>query len=218
MGSAPAGVSDPHAIVDEVAASQARVDAAIAGLDDAAMRQPSRLPGWSVGHVLTHIARNADSHVRRTEAAWRGESIDQYPGGFEGRASAIDAGAHRPAAEIVADVRETGALADARWRATPDPAWSVVSLDVGGTERALRDLPGRRWQELEVHLVDLGLGASHRDWPDAFVAYQLPRMRGSLARRLPPGVVPPVLDPHDELAWLYDRFVPAGAPALGAWG
>src|SRR5262245_7826701 len=26
--------------------------------------QPGRLPGWSIGHVLTHLARNADSMVR----------------------------------------------------------------------------------------------------------------------------------------------------------
>jgi uncharacterized damage-inducible protein DinB len=26
-------------------------------------QQPSLLPGWSVGHVLSHLARNADSYV-----------------------------------------------------------------------------------------------------------------------------------------------------------
>ena len=43
------------------------------------------LPEWSVGHVMTHLARNAEAMVRRVEAATRGEVIDQYAGGVEGR-------------------------------------------------------------------------------------------------------------------------------------
>ena len=35
---------------------------------------PSRLPGWTVGHVLTHLARNADSMVRVLGAAEAGSS------------------------------------------------------------------------------------------------------------------------------------------------
>ncbi len=46
------------------------------------MRGPSLLPEWSDGHVLTHLARNADSVVRRMEGAARGELVDQYPGGL----------------------------------------------------------------------------------------------------------------------------------------
>ncbi|MET0910545.1 MAG: maleylpyruvate isomerase N-terminal domain-containing protein, partial [Ilumatobacteraceae bacterium] len=42
---------------------------------------PSLLPGWTRGHVLTHIARNADSFVRLLEAAGRGEVVTQYAGG-----------------------------------------------------------------------------------------------------------------------------------------
>ena len=52
-----------------VADAQARFQMAIEGLDDAKVRSPSLLPGWSIGHVLTHVARNADSHRRRADAA-----------------------------------------------------------------------------------------------------------------------------------------------------
>jgi Mycothiol maleylpyruvate isomerase N-terminal domain len=41
-------------------------------VDDEIARRPSRLPGWTVGHVVTHLARNADGHVRRLEGALRG--------------------------------------------------------------------------------------------------------------------------------------------------
>ena len=75
------------------------------GLGDGDVRRPSRLPGWTVGHVLAHVARNADSHRRRTEGAAVNEVVDQYPGGYAGRASEIEAGAGRPASELIVDVR-----------------------------------------------------------------------------------------------------------------
>ena len=59
--------------------------------------------------MLTHVARNADSVVRRLEGAARGELLDQYAGGLEQRRADIEAGAGRPAAELVADVVATSA-------------------------------------------------------------------------------------------------------------
>lgn len=81
------------------------MQATIAPLDDATMVRPSLLPGWTVAHVLTHLARNADSHCRRTRAAIEGVMVDQYPGGLEERTAEIEAGAGRPADTVIADVR-----------------------------------------------------------------------------------------------------------------
>ncbi|HEY5244074.1 MAG TPA: maleylpyruvate isomerase N-terminal domain-containing protein, partial [Acidimicrobiales bacterium] len=67
----------------------------IGGLTDEQARSASQLPDWTVGHVLTHLARNGDSVVRRLEGAARGETVDQYPGGYAGRASEIAVGAGR---------------------------------------------------------------------------------------------------------------------------
>ena len=202
--------------VDE---AQARFDAAIAGLGDADMRAPCALPGWTVGHLLTHVARNADSHVLRAHGATRGEVVDQYPGGFEGRARAIEEGASRPADELIEDVRTSAAALAAVWAVVPDDAWERVTRDVGGRERPLADLVARRWQELEVHLTDLGGGRSPRDWPEAFVRAWLPRLRAELAQRLPAGTEPPppgTVDERDELAWLYGRLDRTTRPDLSA--
>ena len=46
--------------LDRLAASTERLLASAAALSDAQLREPSPLPGWSRGHVLSHIARNAD--------------------------------------------------------------------------------------------------------------------------------------------------------------
>jgi maleylpyruvate isomerase len=192
----------------------------IASLNDHDVRQPSLLPDWSVAHVLTHLARNAESHVHRLEACARGEKVHQYPGGAEGRAAAIEAGADRPAVQLIADVGATIDAFHSACEAMPDDAWANISWDVGGLERTAETLPLRRWQEVEVHHVDLGLGYTHRDWPDAFVARRLPSMREQLPGRLPAGVAVPDfegLDDREILAWLYDRVVIDGLPPLGAW-
>ena len=215
------GVGIPSDDLARVTAAQGRLVAVLTPLRDADTRQASLLPGWTVGHVLAHLARNADSHRRRADAASRGEVIDQYPGGFAARAAEIDAGADPPAAALLDDVRSSAAAMDDAWRRVPDGAWGNVTRDVSGRERALQALPARRWQELEVHALDLGLGVTQRDWSDDFVAVSLPRLRPTVPARLPDGAQAPaagLLDERDELAWLYGRLARPDLPVLAPWG
>ena len=205
----------PNEDIARVSDAQTRFDAVIAGLTDDDARRASRLPDWTVGHVLAHVARNADSHVRRTEAATRGEVVEQYPGGWAGRAAEIEATADRPAAELIDDVRTSGAKLLAAWASVPEHAWDGLTTDVGGRDRPLWQLVGRRWQELEVHVVDLGIGVSPREWPDDFVAVWLPRLRTHFGDQVPADVE---LDERDELAWLYGRFAREDLPVLPPWG
>ncbi len=203
-----------------VADAHERFVTAIVALDDDDVRRVSLLPGWTVAHVLTHVARNADSHRRRAEAARRAAFVDQYPGGYAGRAAEIERGADRGARELIDDVRSSAEAMQEAWAVVPDDAWAVVSRDVTGRERSLAALPGRRWQELEVHVVDLDVGVSHRAWPDEFVAHWLPALRVTVDARLPEGAAAPapgVLDDRDELAWLYGRLRRADLPDLAPW-
>ncbi|MGH8995454.1 MAG: maleylpyruvate isomerase N-terminal domain-containing protein [Acidimicrobiales bacterium] len=209
----------PEAHLAHVADAHRRLFAAVDGLTDAQARAPSPLPGWTVGHVLTHLARNADSHVRRAEAATRGEVIDQYVGGLAGRGADIEAGAGRGAAELVADVRRSGLAAEAAWWELPVEAWSRITRDGDSRERPLFELPSRRWQEVEVHLVDLGVGPTPRDWPDAFVIEWLPRTRERMDTALAPESRSLRWEsPADELAWFYGRLHRDDAPDPPAWG
>lgn len=210
----------PVADLRRVAEATDRFLDTTAGFSDVDMFSESQLPGWTVGHVVTHVARNADSHVRRAEAARRGEVIDQYPGGFEGRTAEIEEGAGRRALAIFDDLARSSAALAAVWGDMPPEAWDGLSRDVGGRERRLSELPARRWQELEVHLVDLGTGVTFRDWPDAFVAVWLPKLEVHLSERLPPGRASPDqsrLSERERLAWLYGRLVPPGFPELAPW-
>ncbi len=215
--------TDPAAPVvdlERVSEAESRLFAEVRALDDATMRSPSLLPGWTVGHLLTHLARNADSHARRTLAAVEGVVVDQYPGGLAERAAEIEDGAGRHAATILEDVAVSSARMLEGWARVPDRAWAAISRDASGLERPLAELPGRRWLEVEVHLVDLGTGPTHRDWSEDFVASRLPQMHAGRADRMPEGSAPPsveALDERDELAWLYGRLARPELPVLGPW-
>jgi maleylpyruvate isomerase len=209
----------PHHDLGRVDEAQAKLLAVVEPLDTPDMRRPSRLPGWTVGHVLSHLARNADSHRRRADAAAQGQVIDQYQGGPAGRSAEIEAGAGRSAGALVDDVRQSAQQMDDAWRRAPEAAWGNLTRDVNGTVRPLRDLPARRWQELEVHLVDLDLGVGFESWSDDFVATFLPVWRATMAQRLggQPAPAADALDRREELAWLLGRLHRPDLPALTPW-
>jgi maleylpyruvate isomerase len=174
-------------------------------LDGAA---PSRLPDWTIGHVLTHLARNADSIVRVLEAAARGDVIDRYEGGLARRNAEIEAGAGRPAEELVADVRTTIWRLEQTW--SVQSRWDGRSREGEGREIPITDFPFLRWREVEVHRADLGLGYEPTDWPAEYVRQDLRWMEMRWNARRPMGMTglpQAALDapPHERLAWLLGR-------------
>ncbi len=82
--------------VEACTTAHQRLLATLEGLTDDEAWAPSVLPGWTVGHVLTHLARNADGQVRMLRAAEIGAVAHQYEGGAAGRAADIDAGTVAP--------------------------------------------------------------------------------------------------------------------------
>jgi maleylpyruvate isomerase len=205
--------------VQGAVAAHARLVADLATLTDEQAAQPSLLPGWSVAHVLTHIARNADSHVPMLEAANRGEVAAQYPGGVEQRNADIEAGAGRPSAALVADVAAANARLEAAWAAMTPDGWAGQGSSVFGPV-AVDDLPFRRWRETVVHQSDLGLSYSWRDWPADYVRLELARMTMLWASRKPMGLTTlpaaaMVLTDHERTAWLIGRTSVEGLDAAG---
>jgi maleylpyruvate isomerase len=151
-------------------------------------RAPSQLPGWTVAQVVTHIARNADSVTRMLDGARAGRVDEQYPGGIEAREAAIDAGAVRATAELVDDVRTSGARLVAVAEAITPELWAAGrGRVVTGIELPLWRLIASRWREVEIHHGDCGLGYSWADWSDAFVDRALPLRLAEVNERQPPG-------------------------------
>ena len=171
------------AVVAGCASAHQRLLETLDALDDATVTQPSLLPGWTVGHVTTHLARQADSVIRVLEAAARGEPAERYPGGREQRAAEIDAGAARPAAEQAEDVRRTIWRLESAWARVPAEGWALTGTLLDQPE-AVSDLPFRRWREVEVHHADLGLTFTWRDWSEEYVDLELELSTRKLALRL----------------------------------
>ncbi|MFW3475776.1 maleylpyruvate isomerase family mycothiol-dependent enzyme [Streptomyces microflavus] len=132
--------------------------------DNAALAEPSRLPGWSRGHVLAHLSRNADAlgNVLR--------GLPMYASS-ETRDADIATGAPRPLAEQLADFEESAGRFDA---VAAEPAdWSrTVTLRNGVTDYASR-VPFRRLIELEIHHVDLDVGYELEDLPEGFTEREI---------------------------------------------
>jgi maleylpyruvate isomerase len=201
--------------IDEVVAgareSHARLVGAIAPLTDTQAASQSLLAGWTVGHALTHIARNADSHVRMLSAAIAGEVATQYAGGPEQRVADIEAGAERPAAELIADVATSCGALDQVWAEMTPQAWAGHGMNAGGELWPCATMPFHRWREVELHHIDLGLGYTAADLPDGYVDRELATSLSLLPERLDPAAQ------RTMLGWLVGRAPELGDIDLAPW-
>ena len=186
-------------------------------LTDDDCRAPSLLERWSRGHVLSHLARNADSHAHLLDCASRGEIGHQYDGGFAGRVAAIEEGSSRSAAELIADVRRSIYGLESAWAQANHATWQGSGLNSKGDVLPMGDIVYLRWREVEVHHADLGIGFTFADWSDEYVRYELDRQvmlwrsRRSLGlTTLPTQAL--TLDPKTRLAWLLGRCNVEGLP------
>ncbi|MFP1623754.1 maleylpyruvate isomerase family mycothiol-dependent enzyme [Streptomyces sp. 5K101] len=170
---------DPLSDLRSLREATDRLLTAVSGLDNAAPARPSRLPGWTIGHVLAHISRNADALVNVLEGR------PMYVSG-EAREADIERDAPRPLAEQLDDLRAAAArFQDAG--AVPADWDRTVELRNGVTDRAAR-VPFRRLIEVELHHVDLGIGYELEDLPKEFTQretdFLAQRFRG--AANVPP--------------------------------
>lgn len=189
----------PNDAIAACSAAHQRLLTTLAGIDDQTARRSSRLPGWSVGHLLTHLARNADGHALRLEGALRGEEVPRYPGGTEQRDRDIDEGAGRPAKDLVQDVADSATRLEETWSRSERAGWPN-SRWLAGDSWPTTGSPLRRLREVEVHHVDLGLGYEATDWPDEYVRWELPLSLEGLPERLSGAA-----DSRRLLAWIIGR-------------
>jgi maleylpyruvate isomerase len=141
-----------------------RLDLIVAGLDEHTIHQPSRLPGWSRAHVVTHLARNADALVNLLTWARTGVEHPMYASRAD-RDADIEEGADRLAQLLREDLRAACARFMVAATDLPTRAWaaSVVARRQGPISAA--DVPSMRLHEMWVHLVDLDAGFTFADVP-----------------------------------------------------
>ena len=193
-------------------------------LDSTRAASPSLLPGWTVGHVLTHVARNAAKAtcgVRKPPSGggWI-EPVRRC--GYTGTPPRSKLAVSRSAIDLADEVERPSSVLDECWRPCPTEHMERPAHDANGLERpASRTAVCRRWQEVEVPAWStLDIGVMHRMAGTSFIlecAAADPRAHVGAAAKGRHRALH-FDDPTDELAWLYGRLRRddlAGAPALG---
>ncbi len=118
-------------------------------------REPSRLPGWSRGHVASHVARQADALGRLVEWARTGQPSPMYSSD-EQRNSDIEAGSGRSGLDLQIDLdTSAGRLEDGFDRLDAEDGWDAVVELRGGKQTPARLLPVARLGEVVLHHIDL---------------------------------------------------------------
>lgn len=180
----PVTETDLDGVLAAVSAATQRFVDAVASLDDADVAGPTLVPPWTRGHVVTHVARAADSYRRLLAGAVEGREVPQYPS-MEFRAEQIEAGARRSVTALVADVTEASRAFDTALRELPKDAWQAQVRMRPGELRRPSALPWIRVREIEVHHVDLALGYGFADIPTATARWIVDDILFELARRDP---------------------------------
>ncbi len=200
----------------ETAAATARYLQALTVLSEADVRAPSLLPGWSRGHVITHVARNADGLRNLLVWARTGVETPQYAS-WEQRNLDIDSGAARPAPELVEDARISTEGFEEEVAKMPDEAWDFPVRTLSSKHRfPARDVLRARRTEVEVHHADLGNGYTAADWPRDFTEMLIGRVQDDRADgpsmvlssidtprlwKFGPGRGPEIIGTMADLAW-----------------
>jgi maleylpyruvate isomerase len=170
-------------LIDGLQSATRRLLATAERLSDTEVRQPSDLPGWTVGHVLTHVARNADALGNLCDWARTGAPKPMYASA-ESREAEIVAGAARSAVVQAEDLAATSSRLQEKFRSLPDAAWTAEVTWPNGKTRTADQIVVSRLTEIEVHHVDLGLGYSFDEIPaetrDVLLGYASARWQTEL--------------------------------------
>lgn len=142
------------------------VASAAAKFTDEDVKAPSALPGGTRGHVLAHVAGISNAMARQLEYAARGEAVELYDGGQDGRNKDIEMAAGHTAAvhrvEVQAGLDRALTAFDSL---EAGPGWRAPIAYRGGV---VLDGGLALWRELVIHTADLGAEFGPETWNRRF--------------------------------------------------
>jgi maleylpyruvate isomerase len=215
----------------------------VEALRDEDLHAASALPGWTRGHVVAHLARQADGLRNLLSWAQTGVRRPMY-GPVPGRDAEIARDRGRPASLLLADVAVAGRELLQHAAELTVRQWACPVALPDGRVVAARRVLALRLREVLVHHVDLALGYTPESWPFEAAQHLLAELAAELEMRgdYPalqvdaldtgasyriggPGPVARVRGLSRELAaWLMGRgasedlsCVPGPLPALPTW-
>ncbi|GAA2178199.1 maleylpyruvate isomerase family mycothiol-dependent enzyme [Arthrobacter parietis] len=159
---------DPRRLPGLLADAGRELLATAAGLSDVALAEPSDLPGWNRAFVIAHVEGVCRAMTRQLEFAARGETVDFYDDGPDGRNRDIERRAQRAAEEQLNTLTDAVSTAVAVFAGVTGSEWDSRISYRDGT---VRDGALALWRELVIHASDFGLRRTSLDWDSAFCHY-----------------------------------------------
>jgi maleylpyruvate isomerase len=167
--------------LEEAILATTRYLAALTELTDDDCRAPSALPGWSRGHVIAHLSRNADGLSNLLHWAQTGVETTMYVS-IESRDADIEAGSGLSADELRADASAScGRFLQAANEVHRSQLSAMVARTPGSPPFEAYRVGGLRRNEVEIHHADLLIGYTAHDWPADFTRHLLDRRAAELA-------------------------------------
>lgn len=165
----------------ETAAATERYLEALTSLSESDVRAASLLPDWSRGHVITHVARNADGLSNLLVSARTRVETPQYSSWAQ-RNLDIDSGSGRGAEELLADSRTSAERFFEEVSRLKGEHWDVPVRTLSSKSFfPARDVLSSRRTEVEVHHADLDLAYAATDWPGDFTEMLIGRAQNDQA-------------------------------------
>ena len=119
------------------------------------LTRDSTLPGWSLAHLLTHLARNADALGNLLVWARTGIETPMYQSPAQ-RTSDINLGATRPGAVVIEDVVDSAERLRANSEMLTAQDWDNEVRTAQGRTVSAAVVPWLRLREVVIHHIDLG--------------------------------------------------------------
>ena len=134
-------------------------------LSDAALYEPSAVPGWTRAHVICAVAYQARALARQAEAAAAGIAIPPMQDAEWAELEDLDLGATLPPRALRHLFDHSAVHLDVVWRDLPGAGWDLSAPDAAGQPRPIRACALERARMLWRGAIDLGNGARLRDLP-----------------------------------------------------
>lgn len=185
-------------------------------LPDQAYAEPSGLPDWTRGHVVAHLALNAEALCGALHGIVEGRRVPMYPSQEARDQDVADLATAGPSLLRTRLLGGCTNLADAI-DLIPDDGWdTTIDRVPGGRTFTAGDVPGMRLSEVEIHHADLAAGYDHTSWSAEFTVQLLDAMGSRGAQDTPFVAYATDLD----RSWRYGSGGPTvsgSGAALGWW-
>jgi maleylpyruvate isomerase len=166
--------------LDELTEASHRLVRTVDGMAETAYAEPSLLPDWTRGHVVAHLALNAEALSDVLRGLGEGRKVPMYASQEARDSDIATLGTAEPEA---LRSRLLGAVTDFSDGVllVPDEAWDteIERTSDGATTFKAAAILGMRHREVEIHHADLGLDYTHADWPSSFAVHLI----GAMAKR-----------------------------------